>query len=353
MAEAQPAPLSLAHLRRAARRRHRQAGARCRAGCTACATTAALLFIDLRDHYGMTQVVADPDSPAFKTAETLRSEWVIRVDGKVRERPDGHRSTPTCRPARSRSTPPRSRCCRRPRSCRCRCSASPTTRRTCASPTASSICAARPCTPIIMKRLAITRSIRRRMHEAGFNEFPTPILTASSPGGRARLPGAVAHPCRQVLRAAAGAAAVQAAADGVGLRPLFPDRALLPRRGPARRPAAGRVLPARRRDELRRAGGRVRDHGAGHHAACSRSSRRRQGRSKRTKVGRAFPTTTAIAKYGSDKPDLRNPIEMPDVTEHFRGSGFKVFAGMIEKDPKVRVWAIPAPPAAAARSATA
>src|SRR6185312_16280181 len=48
-----------------------------------------LLFIDLRDHYGVTQVVADPDSPAFKAAETVRSEWVIRVDGKVRERPEG------------------------------------------------------------------------------------------------------------------------------------------------------------------------------------------------------------------------------------------------------------------------
>ena len=48
-----------------------------------------LLFIDLRDHYGLTQVVADPDSPAFKAAETVRSEWVIRVDGQVRARPDG------------------------------------------------------------------------------------------------------------------------------------------------------------------------------------------------------------------------------------------------------------------------
>jgi aspartyl-tRNA synthetase len=55
-----------------------------------------------------------------------------------------------------------------------------------------------------------------------------------------------------------------------------------------------------------------------------------------------IPYDTAIAKYGSDKPDLRNPIEMQDVTEAFRGSGFKIFAGMIEKDPKVRVWAIPA-----------
>ena len=50
-----------------------------------------------------------------------------------------------------------------------------------------------------------------------------------------------------------------------------------------------------------------------------------------------------MRKYGTDKPDLRNPIEMADVTEHFRGSGFKVFAGMIAADPKVEVWAIPAP----------
>ncbi len=48
-----------------------------------------VLFIDLRDHYGLTQCVADPDSPAFKTAEKLRSEWVVRIDGKVRRRPEG------------------------------------------------------------------------------------------------------------------------------------------------------------------------------------------------------------------------------------------------------------------------
>ncbi len=62
-----------------------------------------------------------------------------------------------------------------------------------------------------------------------------------------------------------------------------------------------------------------------------------------TPVFPRIPYEEAIRKYGTDKPDLRNPIEMQDVTEHFRGSGFKVFAGMIEKDPKVRVWAIPAP----------
>ena len=49
-----------------------------------------------------------------------------------------------------------------------------------------------------------------------------------------------------------------------------------------------------------------------------------------------------MRKYGSDKPDLRNPIEMQDVSEHFRGSGFKVFAGILANDPKAEVWAIPA-----------
>jgi aspartyl-tRNA synthetase len=63
-------------------------------------------------------------------------------------------------------------------------------------------------------------------------------------------------------------------------------------------------------------------------------------------VTKTFPRIAyddAIQKYGSDKPDLRNPVVMQDVTEHFRDSGFKVFAGMIAKDPKARVWAIPAP----------
>ncbi|MFN3483477.1 MAG: OB-fold nucleic acid binding domain-containing protein, partial [Rhabdaerophilum calidifontis] len=48
-----------------------------------------VLFIDLRDHYGMTQIVVDPDSPAFRDAERVRAEWVIRVDGTVRRRPAG------------------------------------------------------------------------------------------------------------------------------------------------------------------------------------------------------------------------------------------------------------------------
>src|SRR5215210_7583161 len=141
-----------------------------------------LLFIDLRDHYGMTQVVVDPDSPAFKLAEPLRAEWVIRIDGKTRRRPDGTENAEL--------------------------------------PTgeveiyASEIEVLGPAAELplpvfgeqdypedirlkyrfldlrrerlhgnIMQRGAIVDSIRRRMKEQGFFEFQTPILTASSPEG--------------------------------------------------------------------------------------------------------------------------------------------------------------------------
>jgi aspartyl-tRNA synthetase len=56
-----------------------------------------------------------------------------------------------------------------------------------------------------------------------------------------------------------------------------------------------------------------------------------------------IPYAEAMLKYGSDKPDLRNPIEMQIVSEHFAGSGFKIFAGMLEKNPKAEIRAIPAP----------
>ena len=81
--------------------------------------------------------------------------------------------------------------------------------------------------------------------------------------GRPRLPRTLAAAPREVLRVAAGTAAVQAAADDRGLRPVLPDRPLLPGRGRPRGPLARRVLPARHGDELRRAGGRLRGHREG------------------------------------------------------------------------------------------
>ncbi len=87
-----------------------------------------ILFIDLRDHYGITQIVADPDSPAFKVAETVRGEWVIRVDGEVKARA-GDAVNTICQLAKSKSSQPKSKCWPLPRNCRCLYSASRTTRK--------------------------------------------------------------------------------------------------------------------------------------------------------------------------------------------------------------------------------
>ena len=141
-----------------------------------------VLFIDLRDHYGLTQVVADPDSPAFKVAETLRSEWVVRVDGKVRRRPGGTenpelptgaveiyiREIEILGPAvelpmpvfGDQEYPEETRLKYRFLDLR-----------------------REHLHQNIMTRGEVIDSIRRRMKEQGFFEFQTPILTASSPEG--------------------------------------------------------------------------------------------------------------------------------------------------------------------------
>ena len=98
-----------------------------------------VLFIDLRDHYGLTQCVVDPDSPAFAQAEKLRSEFVVRIDGAVRKRPPGTENPemPTGLDRGLRVA--KSKCWARPAICRCRCSAISRTPRTPGSNIASSI----------------------------------------------------------------------------------------------------------------------------------------------------------------------------------------------------------------------
>ena len=185
-----------------------------------------LMFIDLRDHYGVTQLVLSPTTPGFALAERTRAESVIRIDGEVVAR-----SPETVNPnlptgeieIRVRAFDVLSDAAELP-------------------------------VPVfgepdypeelrlkyryldlrrdslhrnIVLRSQVISSLRRRMVEQGFTEFQTPILTASSPEGRAGLSGAVAALSRPVLRPAPGPPAVQAAADGLGLRPLLPDRALL------------------------------------------------------------------------------------------------------------------------------
>ena len=134
----------------------------------------------------------------------------------------------------------------------------------------------RVCQRIIELRHRATKFIRDYMDDHGFLEVETPILAQSTPeGARDFLVPSRVH-AGALLRPAPVAPAVQAAPDGRGLRPLLPDRPLLPRRGPARRPPA-RVHPARRRDVVRRGLRRHgADRGAAHRAGRDAASRRVQ-----------------------------------------------------------------------------
>ena len=297
-----------------------------------------VLFVDLRDHYGMTQVVADPDSAAFKIAEKVRSEWVIRVDGRVRARPAGttNADLPTgeievyadeieiLSEAKELPVPvfgePDY-----PEDLRLQYRFLDLRRETLHG--------------VIMKRLAITRSIREMMHEAGFNEFPTPILTASSPEGArdflvpSRIHEGKFYALPQAPQQYKQLLMMSGFDRYFQIAPCFRDED----------PRADRLPGEFYQLDLEMSFVEQEDVFQTMEPILTRLFETYADGKKVDKGWARIPYDTAIAKYGSDKPDLRNPIEMADVTEHFRGSGFKVFAGMIEKDPKVRVWAIPAP----------
>lgn len=297
-----------------------------------------VLFIDLRDHYGVTQVVADPDSPAFKTAEKVRSEWVIRVDGKVRPRPPGTENPdlPTglievfatdievLSQAAELPLPVFGET-EYPEDIRLRYRFLDLRRDRIHKN--------------IMKRGQIINSLRRRMVDQGFFEFQTPILTASSPeGARDFLVPSRIHPgkfyalpqapqqFKQLIMMSGFDRYFQIAA-------CFRDEDARADRSPGEFYQLDIEMSFVTQEDVFNAvepvlRGVFEEFGGG------------------LPVTQKFPHIAyrdAIRWYGSDKPDLRNPIKMQAVTEHFAGSGFKVFAGMIAADPKVEVWAIPAP----------
>ena len=297
-----------------------------------------LLFIDLRDHYGLTQVVADPDSPAFRIAETVRSEWVIRVDGKVRPRPAGTENSDLPTGAVE------------------------------VFATGIEVLSAAAELPLpvfgdaeypeetrlkyrfldlrrdklhknIIRRSEIISSIRRRMTGAGFFEFQTPILTASSPeGARDFLVPSRLHPGKfyalpQAPQQFKQLTMIAGFDRYFQIAPCFRDEDARADRSPGEFYQLDIEMSFVEQEDVFQAVEPV-----------LRDLFVEFGNGRR--VTPTFPRIAyadALRKYGSDKPDLRNPIEMTNVTEAFRGSGFKVFAGQIADDPRVEVWAIPAP----------
>ncbi|MFZ2469504.1 MAG: aspartate--tRNA ligase, partial [Parvibaculum sedimenti] len=299
-----------------------------------------LLFIDLRDNYGLTQLVFDPDhAAAFAMAEKVRAEYVIKVEGKV--------------VARSDETV----------------NAGLATGEIEVQVTSLEVLSEALELPLpifgepdypedirltyrfldlrretlhknILLRSKIIASARRRMTEAGFNEFQTPILTASSPeGARDFLVPSRIHPgkfyalpqapqqFKQLIMVAGFDRYFQIA-------PCFRDEDGRADRSPGEFYQLDVEMSFVSQDDVFAAIEPIL-HGLFEEFA--------DGKVVTPYPFPRIPYATSMRKYGSDKPDLRNPIEMSDATHIFRGSGFKVFAGMIEKDPKVEVWAIPAP----------
>lgn len=296
-----------------------------------------LLFIDLRDHYGMSQIVADPDSPAFKTAETVRGEWVIRIDGEVKARTEDTvnpnldtgeveifaRDIEVLSAANELPLPvfgePEY-----PEDVRLKYRFLDLRRETLHKN--------------MMLRSQIITSMRRRMTEINFNEFATPILTASSPeGARDFLVPSRIHPgnffalpqapqqYKQLIMASGFDKYFQIA-------PCFRDEDPRADRLPGEFYQLDMEMSFVEQEDILQTMEPV-IKGVFEEFANGKPV---------TDVFPRIPYDEAIRKYGSDKPDLRNPIEMEAVTDHFAGSGFKIFAGMIEKDPKVEVWGIPA-----------
>jgi aspartyl-tRNA synthetase len=296
-----------------------------------------LLFIDLRDHYGLLQCVADPDSPAFKIAETLRAEWVVRIDGLVRRRPEGTENPdlPTgavevfikdievLGPAGELPMPVFGDQ-EYPEETRLKYRFLDLRRERLHNN--------------IMKRGQIIDSLRQRMKAQGFFEFQTPILTASSPeGARDYLVPSRIHPGKfyalpQAPQQFKQLIMISGFDRYFQIAPCFRDEDARADRSPGEFYQLDIEMSFVTQEDVFAAVEPVL-HGVFEEFADGRP------------VTKEFPRIAyadAMRLYGTDKPDLRNPIKMADVSEHFRGSGFKIFARILE-NADAAVWAIPAP----------
>jgi aspartyl-tRNA synthetase len=304
-----------------------------------------LLFLDLRDHHGLTQCVVAGSAPAFATLDALRPESVVTVTGEVvmREGATVNPKLPTgeielrvrevevqssaevlpIQVAGDQEFPEDLRLryrfldLRRERQHR-----------------------------NLMLRSAVIASIRRRMIEAGFTEFQTPILTASSPeGARDFLVPARLHPGKfyalpQAPQQFKQLCMVAGFDRYFQIAPCFRDEASRADRSPGEFYQLDFEMSFVTQEDVFAA---IEPVLAGVFEEFSGFTG-----TKRAVTPAPFPRIPydrAMLEFGSDKPDLRNPIRIADVTEAFRGSGFGLFARAVEGGAVVR--AIPAPGAAA------
>jgi aspartyl-tRNA synthetase len=300
-----------------------------------------LLFIDLRDHYGLTQCVADPDSPAFAAAEKLRAEWVVRIDGRVRHRPAGTENPELATgavevfigeievlgPAGELPMPVFGEA-EYPEETRLKYRFLDLRRERLHRK--------------IMRRGAIIDSMRRRMKEQGFFEFQTPILTASSPeGARDFLVPSRLHPGKfYALPQAPQQFKQLVMMSGFDryfqIAPCFRDEDARADRSPGEFYQLDIEMSFVTQDDV--------------FAAVEPVLRgvfeEFSGGRPVTQKFPLIPYAEALLCYGTDKPDLRNPLVIADVTAEFSEPSvtFNAFKNVIKAGGVVR--AIPAPGAA-------
>ena len=296
-----------------------------------------LLFIDLRDHYGLTQLVFDPSSPGFAKVERLRAESVIRIDGKVvaRDTATINANLPTgdvevyvadvevLSEAAELPLPvfgePEY-----PEEIRLKNRFLDLRRETLHKN--------------IVLRSRVIHSIRQRMVDQGFLEYQTPILTASSPEGArdflvpSRLHAGKFYALPQAPQQFKQLLMVSGFDRYFQIAPCFRDEDLRADRSLEFYQLDVEMSFVTQEDVFASIEplmhGLFTEFGEGKRVSAYPFVR--------------IPYRESIAKYGSDKPDLRNPIEMQDVSEQFRGGGFGLFARILENYANA-VWGIPAP----------
>ena len=296
-----------------------------------------LLFIDLRDHYGLTQLVFDPDSSAFDLAEKVSAETVIKISGKVVKRDDETvnpnlstgeievyvDSLEVLSEAEELPLPvfgePDY-----PEDIRLKYRFLDLRRETLHGN--------------IVLRSKIIQSIRNRMIQNNFLEFQTPIMTASSPEGARDflIPSRIHQGSFYALPQAPQQFKQILMASGFDryfqIAPCFRDEDARADRSPGEFYQLDIEMSFVTQDDvLNTVEPILRD-----------LFEEFSSNKKITKTFPRIPYLESISKYGTDKPDLRNPIEMSDVTEVFKDSGFKIFSESIKKDDNVKVWGIPA-----------
>ena len=297
-----------------------------------------LLFIDLRDHYGLTQLVLHPETPGFAAVERLRAESVIKIDGEVvaRSTETKNANLPTGEiEIQVKAIEVLSEAAELPlpvfgepdypEELRLKHRYLDLRRETLHRN--------------IVLRSRVISSIRQRMVGQGFLEYQTPILTASSPeGARDFLVPSRLHPGKfyalpQAPQQFKQLLMVSGFDRYFQIAPCFRDEDLRADRSLEFYQLDVEMSFVTQEDVF--AAIEPVMHGVFEEFA--------DGKTVDAYPFVRIPYRESIAKYGTDKPDLRNPIEMQDVSAHFRDGGFGLFNKILAADPKNAIWAIPAP----------